>query len=207
MDRPGRALSGLLTAIAKLYRRDAAAYGLACLADVANHLEGLSERRATWPQPATLPVVEHLDAALQSRRKGPLADIVDCMADAAPCCQWRQNANYVADPGMSDFVQRYGYAEIVGSRAFFPSDTLLCGVLLIGPGTTYPRHHHPAEEVYHVLAGTAEWQRGDAAWQSHPAGTAIHHPPMLPHAMRTLDEPLLSLYCWVGNVGVAARLS
>ena len=44
-------------------------------------------------------------------------------------------------------------------------------------------------------------------WAVLPAGATIVHPPSMRHAMRTRDEPLLTLYCWQGAIATAARLS
>ena len=49
-----------------------------------------------------------------------------------------------------------------------------------------------------MLAGTADWQHGHGPWQPRAPGTAIHHPPHLPHAMRTSAEPMLAMYLWWG---------
>jgi hypothetical protein len=56
----------------------------------------------------------------------------------------------------------------------------------------------PAVELYLVLGGTAEWQRGDEPWRRRPPGAFILHPSRIGHAMRTLEEPLLALYAWHG---------
>lgn len=206
MDQ-SRAAAQLVASIAALYRRDAAEQGLACLARAADHLDRLSPLNVSLPPATTLPVRRYLDRALLLARSGALAGVSDGIAEVAPLCCWRQNQNYVRDPAMANFLPHYGYAEFVGKDAFYASNALLCGVMLLGPGTTYPRHSHPAEEVYHVLSANAEWQRGDAPWRTVAQAAAIHHPPDLAHATRTGDEPLLALYCWLGDVGVAATLS
>ncbi len=200
------AVETLIAEIASVYRRDATALDLPMLAQAAALLNGLGWRPAVAPVPATLPVLGFLDQALTSARRGSLAMISDGLAAIAPQCCWRQNANYVRDPAMAEFLLCYGYAELVGKAAFHSSDELLCGVMLLGPDTTYPQHRHPAEEVYHVLSGRSEWQRGDGPWRTVAPGSAIHHPPDLAHAARTGDAPLLALYCWTGKVGVAATL-
>ena len=87
------------------------------------------------------------------------------------------------------------------------SDQARLGFLMLGPDTLYPPHAHAAEELYLVLAGTAAWQHGHEPWVNRPPGTAIHHPPRLPHATRTAAEPLLALYLWWGaDLGVHARV-
>ena len=58
-----------------------------------------------------------------------------------------------------------------------------------------------------MLGGAAEWQRGDGSWAFRPPGSLIHHPPGLPHATRTADEPLLTLYLWHGHLDTPAALT
>ena len=153
-----------------------------------------------------LPVRRFLAAALSNVCSGPLADIAEAFALAEPGLAWLQNSNYTAQRMGPDFVDRYGYVELVGPARAFESRKLLVGFLLLGPHTLYPDHAHAAEEVYHVVSGRASWRRGDGAWQIEPTGSVIHHTPHMPHAMRTEDEPLLALYCWMGNVTAPADL-
>jgi mannose-6-phosphate isomerase-like protein (cupin superfamily) len=95
-----------------------------------------------------------------------------------------------------EFLEKYGWTEIIGPRGPIPSQKLACGFLLLGPGLTYPDHHHMAEELYIVIAGTASWRRGAENWRQPPPGAVIHHPSDMPHAMKTGDETLLALYFW-----------
>lgn len=88
-----------------------------------------------------------------------------------------------------------------------PSADVAIGFLLIGPNQSYPRHRHPAGEIYHPLAGRAKWQRRDDPSRCRPVGQAIFHQPNEDHAMTTLDEPMSALYCWAGALDVTARLS
>lgn len=112
----------------------------------------------------------------------------------ADTLSWRQT--YTDAHIYSDFLQRYGWTELIGLRGPVASDRLAAGFLLLGPHTEYPRHRHEAEEIYLPVAGTALWQRGDRPWRRRAPGRPIHHPPWMPHAMRTKAQPLLALYLW-----------
>ena len=83
---------------------------------------------------------------------------------------------------------------------------LALGVLLLGPGTHYPLHAHPAVEVYYTLT-PGEWWRDDGPWRLEPPGTAIHHPPDVRHATRAGAVPLLALYLWRGDLATHASLT
>ena len=134
------------------------------------------------------------------------------LAALAPHLVWTRNPNYRARPPHHRFLHRYGYAVILGpddrhARPLIRDDRLALGLLLLGPGNDYPLHHHPAEEIYVPLSGTALWLRGDAPWRAVAPGRPIHHPPDLPHATRTNAAPLIALYLWRGALATHARLN
>jgi hypothetical protein len=116
---------------------------------------------------------------------------------AAPGLAWSRT--YDASAFGADFLERYGWTELVGQRGPIPSDRLAAGFLLLGPGTLYPAHRHVAEEIYLPLSGTAEWLRGGEDWRARSPLEVIHHTSDLSHAMRTGAEPLLALYLWRGG--------
>jgi quercetin dioxygenase-like cupin family protein len=137
-------------------------------------------------------------------------DLRPAVATLAPALRWARNPNYRRRPH-TRFVARYGYAVLVGppdrqARPLVPESRLAMGLLMLGPDTVYPRHFHPAEEIYLPLSGAAWWQRGEEPWRRVVPGTPIYHPGGLPHATRTDGAPLLALYIWCGDIGVHARL-
>jgi hypothetical protein len=161
----------------------------------------LGEWLADWPAArrdvvaADLPVVRHL-AVLPDLASEATRPLVEALV-AAPGLAWRQTYA-TADLG-AGFLDRYGWTELVGTRGTLASARLAVGFLLLGPATLYPRHRHAAEEIYIPLAGTAAWLRGDEGFVKRAPGVVIHHPPHVPHAMRTGAEPLLALYLWRGG--------
>jgi hypothetical protein len=110
--------------------------------------------------------------------------------------QWRQT--YSAHEADGAFLDNYGWTEIIGTCGPLASERMACGFLVLGPCTLYPRHRHPAEELYLPLSGTAAWQQGDGVWREHRPGTLVHHAADEPHSMRTGETPLLALYLWRG---------
>ncbi len=162
------------------------------------------------PQPGRgtrKPVAQFVPRAVELARKGPLAAIAEAFAAIEPEADWLQNPNYSVASLGPGYVDRYGYVELVGPGRPVESADLLVGLLLLGPGMDYPDHAHPAEEVYHVIAGQADWWREDEGWRQKAPGAVIHHAPMVRHAMRTAEEPLLALYCWTGRVQVYATMT
>lgn len=140
-----------------------------------------------------LPVLRHLHAI--ARGDDPVAGgVIETLCGHAHRLDWRQT--YSAPEAGADFLQNYGYAELLGPGAPLPADRIACGFLLLGPRTLYPRHRHEAEEIYLPLCGTARWQQGGGDWRERPPGSVIHHGRNEPHAMHTGVRPLLALYLW-----------
>jgi mannose-6-phosphate isomerase-like protein (cupin superfamily) len=157
------------------------------------------------PAASTLPVLAWLDD-LPALAESGTRPLVEQLVAAAPALAWRRT--YDARNAAPAFLARYGWTELVGPHGGCAADTLRLGFLLLGPDTLYPAHAHAAEELYQVLAGTADWRRDRAHWHSVPPGGAIHHPPNISHAMRTSAEPLLALYLWWGaDVVAPARMA
>ena len=133
------------------------------------------------------------------------AELVAAVCHDAASMAWRQS--YSSEELDREFLDNYGWCEILGHRGPLASERLACGFLILGPSTHYPRHRHEAEEVYLPLSGTAAWLQGDAVWRERAPGTLIFHASEEPHAMRTGAAPLLALYLWrSSNLAQQARL-
>ncbi len=188
---------------AKSAKEGSSAAGL--FAEIVHHA-GTAPVNPEPPEPRRLAACHHLATVLTLGMRGPAANLVAPVTAIAERLNWLQNPNYVADEKMRAFIADYAYAELVGPGGMALSTDAALGLLLIGPDKLYPPHSHPAEEVYLVLAGEAEWQRADEPWQRHPPATFIWHGPNVTHAMRTLEQPLLAFYAWRGEIITAARL-
>jgi hypothetical protein len=139
-----------------------------------------------------------------------VSSLCAALAALAPRLSWTQNPNYRRAAPSADFLDNYGYAVLAGPADGPPAlachDKLAFGVLMLGPRTHYPLHHHPAAEVY-IPLNPAKWWRGEGPWREQAPGTVIHHPPNIPHATRTGETPLLALYLWCGELATHARLT
>jgi hypothetical protein len=160
-------------------------------------------RRVEPAGAASLPVCRHWDAALADG-----GELAAALAALAPALRWHQT--YTENPPAPDFLDEYGYAEVIGpgtrAPALVRSGEVAAGVLLLGPRTLYPEHSHPAEELYLPL-GESEWLRGHEGWVARFAGEVVHHPPWVEHATRTGERPLAAVYVWRGDVDTPARLA
>jgi mannose-6-phosphate isomerase-like protein (cupin superfamily) len=157
---------------------------------------------AAWPmagaerrpiEPSSVPMLRYLPG-LASGARPFCFEFAGKLENSSSRLAWRRS--YTATQVGESFLENYGWAELVGLTGETASEQLACGVLLLGPNTTYPPHRHEAEEVYVPLAGRALWQRGDGLFAAEAESAVIHHAPFEPHAMRTEASPLLALYLW-----------
>ena len=98
-----------------------------------------------------------------------------------------------------NFLNNYGWTEIVGLRGPIASNTIACGFLLLGPNTEYPKHSHEAEEIYIPFSSDTLWFKGEEGGMPREIGVPIYHQPWVSHGMRTGVDPLLALYIWRGG--------
>src|SRR5712691_730806 len=158
-----------------------------------------------------LPVCRFWESALEAGVGGPAEPVISALRELGRSLSWTQNPNYRRHPPGPTFLDNYGYAVIVGPadgpRAIAVDPRLALGVLLLGPGTHYPLHEHPAIEIYYTLTSEGEWWKGAGPWRREPLATAIYHAPNVPHATRAGTSPLLALYLWSGNLATHASLT
>lgn len=198
-------LDALLAALRSLYGRERQAHP-AEAAFYDRLLAALERPASRRPARTEKPALALLPAALAAAAKGPLAELATAFGRLEPSLAWTQNPNYSDAKLGAGYMAGYAYADVVGPRGVIDSPDVAMGVLILGPARLYPDHTHPATELYHVLAGTADWSRDGGAFAPQPPGRRIFHPPWMRHAMRVADETLLAWYAWAGEVEVAADL-
>lgn len=131
--------------------------------------------------------------------------VVDAILDFSSRLRWYSPASDYAGEEMS---KNYAFTRLIGPQLFgedsaiFYSDTVTVGFTVQAPNIHYPSHWHPAAECYGVLTGTGRWQVNHEPFTEKPPGTFIYHPTNIPHAMETLDQPMLTVYGWTGAINV-----
>ena len=177
---------------------------------IRKYLENVSDRRLNpflknWPAvhsklrqapPNHLPVLSFLPAVLETAHEQS-EHIIQTLVSLSPKLAWGQT--YSKEDFGPDFLERYGWTELIGQRGPIPSDQIACGFLLLGPQVVYPRHSHEAQEVYIPMTTETLWQRNNQEWTQGAAGKPRHHASWEWHAMRTANQPLLALYLWRGG--------
>ena len=143
-----------------------------------------------------LPVLSFLEQ-MSIQASADYHPIIDSMIHQQSTLHFGQTYN-ATDFGAA-FMQQYGWIKLLGPDAYWHSDILSSGFILLGDDITYPEHWHVAEEIYIPISGTAEWYHQDAGWRVLPPGTLIHHQSNVKHAIRTIGEPMMALYVWRGG--------
>jgi len=146
--------------------------------------------------PHRIPVLSYLPSAVKAAGK-KTAIVAKMLASLKNQIAWGQT--YSAQDFGVEFLEKYGWTELIGLRGPIASNRIACGFLLLGPQVEYPRHRHEAEEIYVSLTGQTLWQRSNQDWIYRDPGLPIYHASWVPHAMRTETVPLLALYLWRGG--------
>jgi hypothetical protein len=155
-------------------------------------------------EPVRLPVVDHLDAV------GSTGDpVIDALLDEflrlAPMLPWRRTAGYL-DVLSQDYLDNYGYVQLVGPGSIVEKSSVRVGIGLWGPNLHYPAHRHSAEELYHVLYGEPSFTGASGEPVATSPGDAVHNAPLEVHSQDFGSTPTVLLYCWTGDVGSDAEL-
>ena len=126
------------------------------------------------------------------------APLRDAFVAAGPTALWRQTYR---DTGIdAQFLDRFGCYALVGGGGAFAASDFSAFVVYMPAGLHYPWHHHPAEEIYLVIAGHATFSaKGRAAEKLRPGQTSFHATNQ-PHAMTTTDSPVMALVMWRGDL-------
>lgn len=145
------------------------------------------------PEATELPVCRHLARALDLGEAGPAASVATIIRDLEPALTWQHNPRHTVESRGAEFMDNYAYT----SFGLTGSTTLYVGVMLLGPGITYPVTSYPCEGVFLVIGGSPEWKCGDEPWARVEAGDIICRPFDGAEGKRPGTEPMLALYAWV----------
>ena len=144
--------------------------------------------RPSWAElePLAVPAISLIEelAAKTTRATSPIVASIKSMVREV--C-WQQT--YTEAEVGADFLSRYGWFELVGPTGHYLSDSTRAFIAFWGADLHYPAHLHEAEELYYVLAGSAEFHsEGQPSAQLVPGGTRYHASEPRPrhgHAHRT----------------------
>jgi quercetin dioxygenase-like cupin family protein len=82
-----------------------------------------------------------------------------------------------------------------------PGREVLQALVSFAPGSSFPRHKHPGEEIIYVTHGTLEYEVA-GKWKTVKAGEVLYVPDGVVHAARnTSKEPAAELATYVLETG------
>lgn len=149
---------------------------------VVPHHDPLADRMAA-EKAATIPSLEAFRAA--------------CIA-ASPAAKWRET--YKDTPGGEAIHAFFATYEILGRDTALGTHEMRSFIVYQAPGAHYPLHHHPAEELYLVIAGEADFTIEGEGTQTLRPGDTSYHRSNVPHALTTGDQGIIAYVLWRGDL-------
>lgn len=136
----------------------------------------------------------------------PVLDVV-LRDDAHPSCAMIADTPFLWSPPQTSDDPKYVadskpkvHVELIGPDGLVASDEVRLGLYGMLSGHEYGLRTHPAEEIFIMLAGEADWKCGTTDYRPLGPGERSYHPSMLPHANRTRNQAFMSIYIWHGDV-------
>jgi len=120
--------------------------------------------------------------------------LFDAFVAASNEATWRET--YKGTEIGQSFMDQFGCYCLIGPGGAWASDQMRGYVVYMPPGLWYPWHHHPAEELYYVLAGEGEFYKDCAPARTLGAGQASYHASTQSHALLTRDQPVMAYVLW-----------
>lgn len=149
------------------------------------------------PSPRFTPA-SRLFADDEGLASGPFEAARAALAALVDLVEWR--APYRDHPLASTFMERFCVFELIGLEAAFRSGDTRGFVVYAAPHLYYPWHHHPAEEIYFVIAGEALFATEDGEPRLLQPGDTTFHASNQPHNMETKDSGVLAFVQWRGDL-------
>ena len=145
------------------------------------------------PEARQVPGCRHLPRALDLGEAGPAAAVATALRELESTLSWAQNPRYNVENKGADFMDNYGWSAL----GLTGSSDMAFGIMLLGPGITYPPTSYESEGVFLVIGGSPEWKSGDEPWVRVEAGSIICRPWNGAEGKRPGNEPMLALYAWM----------
>ncbi len=145
------------------------------------------------PEATQLPVCRLFPHALDLGEAGPAAAVAGALRELEPTLSWAQSNHHSVESRGEYFMENYAFSSlgITGSKI------LDFGIMLLGPGITYPLTSYEPAGAFLVIGGSPEWKSGDEPWVRVDAGAIIHRPANGAEGKRPGEEPMLALYTWL----------
>ena len=146
-------------------------------------------------EPVDLPVSAVLPEAAE-RATSNTQLLLQTFARHSHRLRWEQSYRKQDDLVPDTMLDAYGFVEIIGLRGPFVSDRIRAGIAIWGAHLDYPQHQHQAEEIYVLLAGSAEFSLAGDQAQTRRTGDLVYVESNRRHGFRTGEESLVVYYLW-----------
>ena len=151
--------------------------------------------------PRQFPGCRHLERTLELAENCPTAAVAAAIHQLQSDLTWAQNPRYNDGNMGAGFMDNYAWSGLglTGSdkMKMKMNMKMAFGVLLLGPGVTYPPTSYESEGVFLVIGGSPEWKSGDGPWTRVEPGSIICRPYGGAEGKRPGAEPMLALYAWM----------
>jgi mannose-6-phosphate isomerase-like protein (cupin superfamily) len=133
------------------------------------------------------------------------ADLRAGFVTCGPHAMWRET--YKGTDIGDRFLDNFACYCLIGEGGAYHSDRMWAWVVYMSSHLHYPWHHHPGEEMYLVLGGSGQFLREGKPPLHLYAGDTLQHHSNEPHALDTLDDPLMCYVVWRNGFGVKPVLT
>ena len=195
-NETNRSTMALINAVRLIFEEDVA-MGTEATPILERALALMPELRldAERPEAAQLPVCRHLSRTLDLGATSRAAPVAAAIRDLQGTLSWEQSARHTVESRGAEFMDNYGYSSL----GLTGSTVLDVGIMLLGPGITYPVSSYPSEGVFLVIGGSPSWKSGESPWRCVDAGSITHRPADGAEGKRPGIEPMLALYAWLSH--------
>ena len=156
-----------------------------------------------------LPSYDIPGALLMAEDKSLYTNLVKDLRDAfiAPWqyANWRETYRDT-DIG-DDFLSRFACYELFGHEGHFKTEEMRGFLVYSDAGLYYPWHHHPAEELYFIIAGEASFATESNEAKLLKSGDTVFHSKNQPHNMQTHEKGVLAYVIWRNEFDTAPVLT
>lgn len=121
--------------------------------------------------------------------------LLNLVRNSTNLANWQQT--YKEEEVGSDFLNRFGYFELIGPEGHYFSKKIRGFIAYWGEKLTYDWHSHEAEEIYFILAGSGLF-RTEEGEKLLKANETCFHKSWESHSMVTFSEPILTFVLWRG---------
>lgn len=193
-DKVNKSTTDLIDAVRDIFAAEVAK-DTAAAAQLKRVLDCLPELRLDPERSAAAqqPVCRLLSRALDLGEAGPAGAAASALRELEPTLSWAQSTRHNVENRGAYFMDNYAYSAL----GLTGSTVLDLGVMLLGPGITYPLTSYASEGVFLVIGGSPEWKCGDEPWARVKAGSIICRPFDGAEGKRPGKEPMLALYAWM----------